>query len=72
MADEKGLLVQIIKLQGEHFLRYKVWVREGDFTLSRDWTFTLWGAKRRARRMIKEINAPEKEDTVVEEYYVES
>lgn len=63
--------VEIIRLKKEKLLRYKVWVREGDTVLARDWTFTLMGARRRAKQMVHDIENPQDESEVVEEYEVQ-
>lgn len=63
--------VEIIRLKKEKLIRYKVWVREGDLVLNRDWTFTLRGARRRAKQMVHAIENPKDETEVVEEYEVQ-
>lgn len=63
--------VEIIRLKKEKLLRYKVWVKEGDLVLARDWTFTLRGARRRAKQMIHDIKNPKDEAEIIEEYEVQ-
>lgn len=64
------VLIKRLEARHHHGLRYSVkvwWDKENDRG-DINWAYTLWGARRLAKKMIKKHEAPKPVEKVIEEY----